>query len=111
MTKRSENPKATEPLSDVAMMKIEGELTIYSAGEVANEIRSNLIEPLALAKDIEIDLSQVSEMDSAGLQILLMSKLTANRHGAQLKFVNASQPVQEVLSLSNTHSFLEVATL
>lgn len=111
MTNSSEQPKTTEALTDVAVMKIEGELTIYSAGEISNAIKSNLIEPLALAKDIEMDLSQVSEMDSAGLQVLLMSKLTAIRHGAHLKFVNVSEPVQEVLALSNTHSFLEAAAL
>lgn len=100
--------KTTERLEDVAMMHIEGELTIFSASEVAGAIKESMIEPLAMAKDIALDLSQVTEIDAAGLQILLMSKRAAERHGAKISFINCNAAVQELLALSNTQAFLQV---
>lgn len=77
---------------------IQDEMTIF----VAQEMHEALMPVLMEASDIEIDLSQVTEMDGAGLQLMLSTKLTANKRGASLSFVRHSAVVQEVLDLTDT---------
>jgi anti-sigma B factor antagonist len=78
-------------------LRIDGEMTIYSAAEH----KTQLLEHLEDCEDLELDLSDVGEMDSAGLQILLMLKREAEKAGHSLHLTNHSQAVFEVLELLN----------
>ncbi len=80
---------------------VEGEMTIF----VAQELKLSLQEPLASASEIEVDLSQVSEIDAAGLQLMVALKIEAIAHGSQVRFINHSAPVQELLELSDLIGF------
>lgn len=80
---------------------IDGEMTIF----VAQELRDALLEPLAASQDIEVDLSAVSEIDAAGLQLMVMAKLETIIQHKTLRFSGHSAPVQEILDLSNLASF------
>lgn len=81
---------------------IAGELTIYTA---ATE-KQNLQEALDLNDDLEINLSQVSEMDSAGLQVLIVLKQEAAKRNKKLRYSMHSKAVLDILELSNmTASF------
>ena len=81
---------------------IAGELTIYTA---ATE-KQNLQEALDLCDDLEINLSQVSEMDSAGLQVLIVLKQEAAKRNKKLRYSMHSKAVLDILELSNmTASF------
>lgn len=77
--------------------KVEGEMTIYTAAE----IKPTLIALLDGCNEAELDLSQVSEIDSAGLQLLLLTKREASEAGKQLRFVRHSPAVVECLDLCN----------
>lgn len=76
---------------------IQGEMTIYTAMEQKNE----LIEYLKPDYELQIDLSAVSEIDCAGLQLLLWLKQEAPR----LKLIQHSRAVVEVLELLNLASY------
>lgn len=79
-----------------------GELTIYTA---ATE-KQILQEALDLTEELEINLSQVSEMDSAGLQVLIVLKQEAARCNKKLRYSMHSKAVLDILELSNmTASF------
>ncbi|WMW80372.1 STAS domain-containing protein [Undibacterium cyanobacteriorum] len=81
---------------------IAGELTIYTA---ATE-KQNLQEALDLCDDLEINLSQVNEMDSAGLQVLIVLKQEAAKRNKKLRYSMHSKAVLDILELSNmTASF------
>jgi len=81
---------------------IAGELTIYTA---ANE-KQALQEALDAAEELEVNLSQVSEMDSAGLQVLIVLKQEAARRKKKLHYSMHSKAVLEILEMSNmTASF------
>jgi anti-anti-sigma factor len=71
-----------------------GELTI----QTAPEIKAMLLTGLDAGKDIELDLSQVPELDTAGLQVLLLAKRAATERGLGFSVVAATQAVSEVLS-------------
>ena len=78
-------------------LALEGELTIYTAAEQ----KARLLDALAGSNELELDLSQVSEVDSAGLQVLILLKREAARAGRPLKFCLHSGPVLEVIELAN----------
>ena len=76
-------------------VRIDGELTIYRA----DEIKSLLLEALAEPGDLELDLSGVSEIDTAGLQLLMLAKKTALAGPHALHLVRHSAAVAEVFEL------------
>lgn len=87
--------------SAVAHFAIEGEMTIYRA----SELKSTILPHLSQADEIEIDLSKVQEIDSAGLQLLIATKLEAVAHDKKLRFVGHSKPVLEALDLCDLVAF------
>jgi anti-anti-sigma factor len=78
-----------------AHFAIEGDMTIYRAAELKEIILMRINQ----AKEIEIDLSQVTEIDSAGLQLLIAAKIEATINNKKLHFIGHSKPVQEVFDL------------
>lgn len=85
----------TKNTSDTCALRLEGEMTIFTAGE----IKQRLLAPLPDCRRIDVDLSQVSEMDSAGLQLMILAKREANAMGKEICFVAHSPAVLEVLEL------------
>lgn len=80
---------------------IEGEMTIF----VAQELKLELQAPLSSASAIEVDLSQVTEIDAAGLQLMVATKIESTARGIKLTFTNHSAAVQEILELSDLVGF------
>jgi anti-sigma B factor antagonist len=74
---------------------IEGEMTIGIAAEMHNELTTSL----ACCEEIEISLAGVSEIDSAGLQLMVAAKREAMSKNKTLRFVGHSQAVLDVLDL------------
>ncbi|MCQ3925153.1 MAG: anti-sigma B factor antagonist [Rhodocyclaceae bacterium] len=77
-------------------LRIEGEMTVSSAADIRDEILAAL--PATSRDEVEVDLSGVSEIDTAGLQIMLQLK---RRCGTRLRLVNHSPAVIEILDMSN----------
>ena len=78
-------------------LSIEGEMTVATAAALRDEILAALApQP---SGEIEIDLSGVSAMETAGLQLMLQIK---RKCGAHLRLVNHSPAVLQVLDLSRT---------
>lgn len=82
-----------------ASATLTGELTIYTVGE----IKVALSAELAVVDEIEIDLTGVNEMDTAGLQFMLIAK---RYPGKTLRFTNHSQAVLRLVDLANLGSAL-----
>ena len=78
-------------------MKVDGALTIYEAARD----KQILVEALRHAAEIEIDLQAVDQLDSAGLQLLVMAKREAQRSGKQLRLVAHSAATLDVLDSFN----------
>jgi anti-sigma B factor antagonist len=81
--------------------KIEGELSIYTA----EQLKTPLYALLQQHTELELDLSAVSEIDGAGLQILIAAKREAYRQGLALKLTRHSAAVLEVFDLCNMAQF------
>jgi len=80
---------------------ITGELTIYTA----LELKDTLLAVLLTTNNLEIDLSEVSEIDAAGLQLLVMIKQHTALLGKVLRFSGHSPVVVELLNLSGLAGF------
>lgn len=71
-----------------------GELTIFSV----QDIRNRLLEVLAGLDEVSIDLGEVTEIDTAGLQLMLLAKRKA---GKTVRFCNHADAVLRLLDLAN----------
>lgn len=81
----------------ICRLQMEGEFTIYNA----LEIRDGLMEHLAANNEIELNLSGITEMDTAGFQLLLAAKREGTRLGKVVRYVSHSQAALEVIDLYN----------
>jgi anti-anti-sigma factor len=79
----------------VSDLDLDGELTIYTAAEQAPRV----LGPLERTASIRVGLAGVTEMDTAGLQILLAARREAERLGGTAEFRGASEPVREALAI------------
>jgi len=80
---------------------IRNEMTIYTALEQRNA----LLPHLKAEQTLQLDLSEVSEIDSAGMQLLIHMKKEAKRHNNHFSLINHSQAVVEVITLLGLTSF------
>lgn len=79
-------------------IRIQGEFTVFTAADLKASVLS---EPLPR----EIDLSGVTEIDSAGVQLLVVAKRTARERGQEIQLVGHSPAVIEVFELLNLAAF------
>lgn len=77
------------------------DMTIYTA----LELKEPLLGALAQCHAMKIDLAGVGEIDSAGLQLLVMAKTEAAAQGKTLSLSGHSPAVLEILELCNLESF------
>jgi anti-sigma B factor antagonist len=77
------------------MNMIVGELCIFNA----SDLKPQLLAMTEGEGTRTVDLAQVSEVDSAGLQLLLIAKREAARLGKHLLYTNHSEPVLEAARL------------
>ena len=73
----------------------DGPLTIYTVGE----LKAAFLDAIPLDGAVELDLSAVSEIDTAGLQLVLASRKRASENGSTLRITKASRAVDELLEL------------
>lgn len=79
----------------VGRIEIKGELSIFTAAEN----RGQLLAALAASSELEVDLAQVSEIDCAGLQLMLAAKREAADRNQVLSFTGHSPAVCDALEL------------
>jgi anti-sigma B factor antagonist len=80
---------------------VEGEMTIYRAAE----IKETLITSIAESAVIEFDLSRVTALDSAGVQLLMLAERTARTRHSELRLVAHSPAVLDVIELLNLGAY------
>ncbi len=78
-------------------LTLSGELTIYTAAM----LKERLVRELEASGSMEIDLGKVTELDTAGFQVLYSLRRTCARRGKELKISSPSQAVREVFALYN----------
>lgn len=82
-------------------MALDHDMTIYNA----IELRQKLLDGLLQADVLEIDLSQVREIDTAGIQLLMMIKRASQSRDKTLTIVAHSPAVREAVDFYNLAAF------
>ncbi|MBB5392421.1 MULTISPECIES: STAS domain-containing protein [unclassified Herbaspirillum] len=90
------------------LLSLNGGLTIFQAAERKPE----LLHALAQAsRTLSLDLSRVDEIDTAGIQLLLLLKREAARNGLQLEVAAYSPAVLAAFDLLQLHSLFDAETV
>lgn len=87
-------------MSAPQVLVIEGEFNIYRAMELKTVL-------LATPQPLEINLAGVTEIDTAGIQLLMLAKKAALGAGAELRLLEHSPAVMEVFELLNLGAFFD----
>lgn len=96
-------PLSVEHVADTCRIRLSGEMTIYNVEALKDELLAHLAE----RSETELDLAEVGEMDTAGLQLLVLAKQEARRHGWQLRLQDPSAPVRDLLELYNMSTYFD----
>ena len=92
---------------EVNRIAIEGEMTIYRAAD----LKVTVLEALRQARVLEIDLSGITELDTAGLQVLMLAKQTATADQRELRLLRHSPAVMEIFEMLDLVAFFGDAVL
>ena len=84
-------------MTETKTLSIHQDLTIYQAQALKDE----LLSALATADRLELDLAGVAEIDTAGLQLLILAKREAARRDKALAITAHSPAVQQTLDFCN----------
>ncbi len=76
-------------------LQVEQEMSIYTA----LTLKDPLLEPLANSRELILDLAAVSDMDTSGVQLLLLLHREAIRRQVALRISGMSTAVREALGL------------
>ena len=88
-------------------LALDGAVTIYRAQELKDQLLAAVLDN----PELHLDLSQVTELDSAGLQALFLAKREAIKAGHALRIVGHSDAVREVFDLCNLNAYFGDPTL
>lgn len=94
------NNETAHSASPQQVLRIEGEMTIYRAEELKAQLAAHLANT-----EPEINLAAVSEIDSAGIQLLIWAKKCAAAQQKVLHLSGHSPAVLDAIELMNLAGF------
>ena len=80
---------------------VDGDMNIYSA----QYLKQQFLNHLASTTELEINLAQVGEMDTAGFQVLYLAKREAIKSGKALRLTSHSPAVLKIIDLYNMAAY------
>ena len=90
------NECKTETLGDLALVRVSGEVDL----SWSQQLRKAILDALAQAKAVGVELSQVSYIDSSGIAALVEGFQNARGKNQKFSLIAASRSVRSVLELA-----------
>lgn len=88
-----------------SLIRVAGEVDLYSSPE----LRKAILKAVPSAEGgLEIDLAEVTYIDSSGVATLVEGLRSARQHGIDFALVTPSKAVMQVLELARLDSVFEV---
>jgi len=88
-----------------------GETTVVCKGKITSNTSALLystVQPLiAGSKKIQLDLTDVTYVDSSGIGVLVRLWIGTKRENCELKVVNLNERIKDLLRISNLSKMLE----
>lgn len=94
---------ATRKNKGSCKMRIEGEMNIYAA----QELKVRLLDCLHNSLRLDLDLSKVSEIDTAGFQLLILAKREAGFLNKGFRILAHSEATSGMTGLLNMTGYFE----
>ena len=88
-----------------ATIAIDGELTVNRA----HELKERCLAALAPEPNLAVNMSGITEMDGAGLQLLMALRREAEQRGGAIELLNPSPQARAVLALARLDAHLHPA--
>ncbi len=93
-------------VGDVVVIDAQGRITL---GEGASTFRDAIRELIASGeKKIVLNLADVSYIDSSGIGELVSGFTTVTNHGGQLKLLNLTKRIKDLLQITKLYTVFEV---
>jgi len=97
---------STRQVGDVHVMDVEGRITL---GEGSSALRDALRQMVGSnKKKILLNLGEVSYIDSSGIGELVSAFTTATNQGGQLKLLNLTKRVKDLLQITKLYTVFDV---
>lgn len=100
---QSESPAATINQVVDGVLALKTDLTIY----FALELKSVLLAAVRSTPVLTLDLSALNEIDSSGIQLLVLMKREAVRLGHQVRLQGATEPVTQLIAFYALTAYFE----
>ena len=97
---------STRQVGDVSVMDVSGRITL---GEGSSTLRDSMRDMVAKGqKKILLNLGDVSYIDSSGIGELVSGFTTVANQGGQLKLLNLTKRVKDLLQITKLYTVFEV---
>ncbi len=97
--------ESEQPCLAISRVAIAGEMTIFTA----RDWRDRLLAAMEAPGDVELDLGMVSEVDAAGIQLLVSLALEAREMGRALRLVAVAERITEAFEFCRLTDFFREA--
>jgi anti-sigma B factor antagonist len=97
---------STRQVEDVVIVDVSGRITVGEGNVMLREVVRNLIE--SGNKKILLNLHEVGYVDSSGLGELTKTYTSVRNQGSQLKLVNISKRVNDLLQMTRLHMVFDI---
>jgi len=91
--------------NDVAILKISGDVDLYSSPQVRNKILALLAKT---QKNLLVNLKDVSYMDSSGVATLVEALQLTNKRGGKLRLYHLGPAIRDVFELSRLDKVFDI---
>lgn len=95
------NQPSETPADAARRVALAEDLTIYNAAA----LKAQLLETIGVAGELELDLSAVGEIDTSGVQLLILAKREAARQQRALRIVAHSSAVRDAIEFFNLAAY------
>lgn len=95
-----------EDLDNYYLVKIFGDFDVLNSGEIKNKILEKVSD--VVSKDLVIDLTNVSYIDSSGLGVLIGLHKQCKLNGRRLKLFGLNKQLEELFSLTSLDKILNI---
>ena len=97
---------AIRQVEHITIVDISGRITVGEGNVMLRETVRSLLDKGS--KDILLNLHEVGYVDSSGIGELVRSYTTIKTQGGQMKLVNLSKRVHDLLQLTKLHSVFDI---
>jgi anti-sigma B factor antagonist len=97
---------STRQVQDVTIVDLGGRITLGEASVAVRDLINNLLSKGN--KKILFNLAEVNYIDSSGIGVLVSSFTSVRSQGGQLKLVNMSKRIRDLLQITKLYSLFDI---